>query len=213
MKLSDLKLLSMLPLHMQSDKNAQGFVYAIENQLQTIILQIAQAQIYARIDSLTEEILDELAWQLSADWYDRSAALAVKREAIKNALIIHQTRGTPYAVEQLCQIFFGSAEVTEWFDYGGDPYKFKVTSHNRSLSEGQADAFLRALDLVKNVRSELEALIIHLVWDELKAATITWSQCSSYTWDSIKNWYPVPEENKTNWYFIMPGMIIRKEVE
>ncbi len=45
-------------------------------------------------------------------------------------MAVHTFRGTPYAVEQVIQTYFGDGEVSEWFEYGGQPGMFKVVTTN-----------------------------------------------------------------------------------
>ena len=107
--------------------------------------------------------MDLLAWQLHVDFWDPDASLTVKRDIIKNSIPWHRRKGTPSAVEE--GVPYAVDEITnmtvsEWFDYGGDPYKFKVST---SDSMDLADLLTRcvaAINILKNTRSWLDSLII-----------------------------------------------------
>jgi len=137
----------------------------LQPQFRQLAEEAKAAFIYSRIDYLDESVIDELAWQLHVDWYDASADITIKRQLIKNAIKVHQLRGTPAAVEEVIQAYFGDGEVQEWFDYGGQPYMFKVVTRNPSVTGEQAEQFMKVLDTVKNTRSHLEEIIIALSGD------------------------------------------------
>jgi hypothetical protein len=50
--------------------------------------------------------------------------------------------------------------VEEWFEYGGQPYHFKVLTTNTSATTTDVQRFTRAVESVKNARSVLEAVEI-----------------------------------------------------
>lgn len=88
-----------------------------------------------------------------------------KRELIKNSLKLHKYRGTKYALVKVLDVLSLNGKVTEWFEYGGTPYHFKVsveitdTSFDLSTEEQLYDL----LEENKNVRSKLEQVVISLV--------------------------------------------------
>ncbi|MPN30134.1 hypothetical protein SDC9_177592 [bioreactor metagenome] len=122
--------------------------------------QIKKNIIYARIDELDEEILDILAYDLHVDWYDYTYPIEVKRATIKDSVKVHRKLGTKYAVETALGNVFPGTKVSEWFQYGGDPYMFKVNigiTETGVTVEKQA-AVLERVRFYKNLRSHLEAI-------------------------------------------------------
>lgn len=160
MQVKDMDLLALQTAVMRQDKSVQGFSAALTDQLRQLAEQVQQILIYGRIDELPEEILDILAWQFNVDWYDAEADLMTKRQAVNDFLIISRTRGTPAAVKRVVEIYFGSGSVEEWFDYGGEPYHFRVVTDNPAANAEKAELLIRAVDSVKNLRSHLEAVVI-----------------------------------------------------
>ncbi len=160
MNLDSLDLLSLQTLSMQKDETTQGFCAALNPQFIGVATQVEAVQIYSRIDSLPEDVLDILAWQFHVDWYDSEASIDIKRKNVKSALLIQKTRGTPYAVELLIEELFGDGEVLEWFQYGGDPFHFKVLTANNSVTSTNLQKFLKAIDFVKNKRSRFDGVEI-----------------------------------------------------
>lgn len=162
MDLKNLNLLSLMPKFMQHDQVTLGLCASIQPQFRQLSDEAKVCLILPRIKELKGPILDELAWELHIDFWDASAEVEQKRELIRNSFIIHMTKGTPAAVERLIQTMFNDGYVEEWFEYGGDPYMFRVITNNASVTTDKAAQFIRALDSVKNLRSWLEKVIITL---------------------------------------------------
>lgn len=160
MKVSELDLLKLQTKNMQKDLSVQGLSAALSGQFQQITKDITNVLTYTRIDELSEKVLDILAWQFNVDWYDSESDVNTKREAIKDALLVSQIRGTPAAVQRVVEIYFGDGRVEEWFEYGGQPYYFRIVTNNPSATQEQAALLAKAVNSVKNLRSRLEAVII-----------------------------------------------------
>jgi phage tail P2-like protein len=156
---STLNLLSLQTRMMQSDTHVQGMAAALDPQFIAIANQLISALIYTGVD-VPESVLDILAWQFNVDWYEPESDIETKREAINDALIIKKTQGTPAAVQRVVEIYFGNGRVEEWFDYGGDPYYFRVVTNNPLATGAQAALLIKAVNSVKNLRSRLESVII-----------------------------------------------------
>ena len=163
MTLNDVNLFRLLPQFMQDDRNSQAFVYALQKQLNKVSASIVHAKIYSRIDSLSEELLDELAWQFNVVEYKSEYDISIKRSLIKDAMIIHHRRGTVAAVEEVVTNIYGNATVEEWFDYGGEPYHFRVKTENPSSTDEMIRDLERIIKETQNVRSHLEAVIVELM--------------------------------------------------
>jgi phage tail P2-like protein len=87
-----------------------------------------------------------------------------RRSLIKMAIELHRYRGTPYAVESVLEKLNLTGRVTEWFDYGGEPYRFKVDIEllTRGMDETTVNLLYALVNKYKNVRSWLEELNIYL---------------------------------------------------
>ena len=166
MQLTDVDLLALQTKFMQQDSTVQGMCAALTPQLRDLAAEVKNCLILTRIDELQEEILDELAYERHIEWYDATASIEVKRSLIKNSDMVHAYLGTPYAVEQVVRDYFGLATVKEWFEYGGEPFCFKVIVANQSVSGEQAKRFTKALDAVKNIRSRMDELVVGIPCSE-----------------------------------------------
>lgn len=162
----NINLLDLMPESLKKDPDVQALCDAITPEIQSISNEIVQCILLARIDDLSEEVLDLLAWQFHVDFYDSTLSIETKRELVKNSMRWHKRKGTPVAVEELVTAVFGDGIVLEWFDFSGEPYHFKVQTFNLAVTQGDADLFTRALNSVKNTRSYFDGVEV-TISDEL----------------------------------------------
>ena len=81
----DLRSVELLPRFMQSDAANRAFCASINALLADPAKDAAALSVWGYIDELSSAQLDELAWELSVDWWDGSATLEQKRATIKTA--------------------------------------------------------------------------------------------------------------------------------
>jgi len=160
MDLQNFDLLKLQTKFMRQDKSVAGFSAAAEEQFKKLSGETDKAMIYARISELPDEVLDILAWQFGADWYNATVDVDVKREAIQDVLYLAKIRGTPAAVQGIVEIYFGDGRVEEWFEYGGSPGYFRVLTSNPEATNEKAQQFTRAVESVKRKSQWLEAVVL-----------------------------------------------------
>lgn len=159
-ELTDYNLASIIPHSLQRDPFIVALCNSIEKELKEAYNEARILFNLSDINKLPEGILDFLAYDQHIDFYDVTLPIEQKRELIKQSIPWHRKKGTPSAVEGLISTLFDRGRVEEWFDYGGEPYHFRIITTNRSITNERATEFIRALDSVKNKRSWLEAVII-----------------------------------------------------
>ena len=148
-----------LPPSLKNDPDMLALARAIAEQLQDTAQQFKKNIIYARIDELDEQTLDILAYDLHVDWYDYSYPIDVKRRTIKDSVKVHRRLGTKYAVETALGAVFPGTRVEEWFEYGGDPYTFRLKiGAGDGVTAQQQAAVLERVRFYKNLRSHLETI-------------------------------------------------------
>ena len=129
--------IDLLPASLKENKDIIKFSSIIDNYLSNIDNIIDKLTIYARLDdgTLEEEYVDALAKTfhlLANESYRFAGTTEQKRELVRNALILHKTKGTKYAVERVCNILdMKEAKLTEWFEDGGEPYTFKINANGK----------------------------------------------------------------------------------
>lgn len=155
--LYDSQITDVLPISIKNLPEVRSISYAVSNMNKKLINFSKKIALYNSIDTLDECILDILAVELRTQYYDESLDIKVKRKLIKNTLGWYMKAGTPSAVEELVEAVFGTGEVEEWFDFGGDPYTFRVTT-NAELNPEGIEKFFKMINKVKNTRSHMDGL-------------------------------------------------------
>ena len=136
----------------------QALAFAVREEKRRIMDEAARTRTMAMIDMLPEKILDVLAAELRTPAYSESYPMETKRALIKGTLTFYKKLGTPSAVNWVIQAIFGNGHVEEWFDYGGQPYYFKLEIEvpETGITAEQQAEILRGVLFCKNVRSWLE---------------------------------------------------------
>ena len=180
MKLTELTMLSLQTAYMQKDPTTQALCSALDGELKKTVESIYNIFIYRMLNTagdtpFAHQLLDELAWQFHCDYYDSTADIETKKSVVKQSIRIHQKKGTPQAVIDLLQAAFPSnTELYEWWQYGGEPYRFKILTS--SLNGVKYDHFLKALNSVKNARSYLDGVQL---WEGIESAIVSRSESKS----------------------------------
>ena len=157
--LQSTSLLDILPENLLADAQIYAAARALDDELQKVTAATRDALILPRIDELSEEVVDLLAWQWSVDFYDELKSLAEKRNAVKQSIAMHRLKGTRRAVELALHMVYTSGEVSEWFEYGGRPYYFSVRFiEPENIRMEDVDRVIRIINAVKNTRSWLESI-------------------------------------------------------
>lgn len=152
--------LAQLPRVIAGDKNLLALATAIARALVTHLNDLPEEEIYTRIDQLPEGVLDILAYDFKVDWYDFDFPVEAKRNLIKTNYYVHRHLGTAGAVKEAIRAIYPDSDVEEWFNYGGDPYKFRVALESGApiIPVSNTD-ILKAVYTYKSLRSHLEAII------------------------------------------------------
>lgn len=150
----------MLPSSLQHDKTLEVICEILQPYLDENWEMALLLLIYKRIDELPETALNHLAYQFHVDFYDINFSLEKKRAVVKQSIAWHKHKGTPWAVENMLTTMFGNAGLTEWYEYDGRPYYFKI-----HILEGENPIvldknFYEALQTIKNTRSWLDDVTI-----------------------------------------------------
>lgn len=157
-KLYDSNITDILPSVLANQEKVIALGYAINQALQRLITYCEETSVYAVIDSLPDNILDLLALELNTQYYEDSLDVKTKRELVKNTLVWYEHSGTAAAVAELITTVFGEGEVKEWFEYGGEPFFFKIYT-SATITEEAIEAFNQMIRKIKNTRSHLETVV------------------------------------------------------
>jgi phage tail P2-like protein len=171
--LYDLNLSEILPSSIASDPQVVSAAEALDREIQSVSRDIREALVISRIDELPEPILDLLAWQWHVDFYEPDRlSIESKRRLVKTSIPMHRKKGTKWAVAEILRAIGIDPEISEWYEYGGKPYTFRVKGMvRRPLSPWEtwgADTntlATRAVMEMKSARSELDGVILSVLFD------------------------------------------------
>lgn len=154
-------LLGAFPLALDQDSMVQAQAEITANELVNRKEEIDLVRLYAAIDRMPEELLDILARDFKVDWWDPEYSLTEKRRTLKDSWYVHKHLGTKAAVETALRVIYPKAEVQEWFEYGGEPYYFKL---NIDLTGEISDAarpwrVIERVNFYKSLRSHMEKIV------------------------------------------------------
>lgn len=158
-ELQHTSLLDILPQNLLRDEQIKAAAQALDAELQKITEATREALLLPRLDELPEAVIDLLAWQWHVDFYEPNMSLETKRQLVRESIAWHRLKGTKAAVETMVQAVFRGGVVTEWFEYGGEPYHFRVDilSAPQITAENTA-RLLNVIDASKNIRSWLDEI-------------------------------------------------------
>ncbi|WP_108062709.1 phage tail protein I [Poseidonibacter lekithochrous] len=138
-----------------TDLVAAGVVSKLNDEIQAI---------KTLANPLTCEVkyLPFLAHAFKVDFWDESLDENDKRNLIQSSILLHQRKGTIWAIEKVFEALNMKAVVKEWFDYAGEPYHFKIdlSLEDKEITPGRITQLTKYIDIYKNVRSVLDELII-----------------------------------------------------
>lgn len=154
-----LSLGDILPDALMADEQVYATAKALDKELQLLAEDCKQVMHLSRIDELPESVVDLLAWQWHVDFYEAGMDLPTKRRMVKQSIAWHRRKGTPSAVEEVATAVFGRAKVSEWFDYSGEPYHFRIDLLEApGLTDEKINEIVRLVEMVKNTRSVLDGI-------------------------------------------------------
>ncbi len=184
-------MLRVLPDILRNNTELYALAVGFAETVAKLAPQTDKARIYTRIDTLDEQLLDILAVDFKVDWWDPNAPLDKKRKVFKESWSVHKSLGTKAAVERALTALFEATTVTEWFEYGGDPFTFRVSLLGANPNPELHAAILRAVEITKNARSHLDRITY------TTAHHYTATDCAAtYAGDYVREFYseeiPIP---------------------
>ena len=147
----------------EKDPEVEALSYALQQQFIALKEHADRMQCFSNVEELNETVLDYLAIELQAMYYEQSMDLDKKREIIKNTMKWHIYAGTPAAVSEMVNVIFGTGRVVEWFDFENPeeriPGTFDIVT-DAGFSKNLIEQFNKTIKKVKNARSHLRKVNI-----------------------------------------------------
>lgn len=154
--LEDFSIEDVLSDSLKKDNNIRNLAIALTPIFQKILEQTKLVQMYKGIP---DHLLDFIAYEVAADFYDVNMTNNQKRVTLENAEAIHKSKGTVAAVEDVIAPFFNTGRVREWFQYDGKPYHFQVIANEYLENEADIAKLFRMVDIVKRESTRLDCVI------------------------------------------------------
>ena len=109
-------------------------------------------------DRCPAELLPWLAWAYSVDQWRDSWPEIIKRQTIKESFVIHQHKGTPFAVQHALNALGIKTQIREWWEDGvnGQPGTMKVLALINENLSGDADGLLTS-DMMQLITDAISA--------------------------------------------------------
>lgn len=149
-----------VPFNIAKDKNIKDLSCVIDNIAIDIKQKTEMVLLLPKLKELPDSILNELAYQFHVDFYREYFDHDTKVKLIESSIATHKIKGTPYAVEKVCTDIFKSAKVVENWEYGGEPYHFKVSFIKEAITDvSKIDSLMEAISSTKNVRSWCDEIV------------------------------------------------------
>ena len=148
-------LVATLPPALRTDPSVVALAEALGEVLAVRPAGIERLRIYPAIDTLDEPLLDILAHDFKVDWWDPEYSLEEKRRTLKDSWRVHRLLGTRAAVEMAISAIYPHTQVLEWFEYGGEPYHFRLDINitNDHIDSDKQRRVLERLNFYKSLRS------------------------------------------------------------
>lgn len=152
-------ILETFPYSLARDDDKRKLAESISDELARLMADTDKAAIFTRINDLDEPLLDILAADLKVEWYDYEGTLEEKRKTIRECIDVHRYKGTKFAVETALKGVYDNVVISEWFEYGGEPFHFMVTIYDSSNDVEKRQRVLEKIRYYKNLRSVLDNVV------------------------------------------------------
>lgn len=117
---------ALLPPNLQ-DVQARALGAAWDKAFRRLVDYVERVSMtFAFVMELDEEMADHLCLSLDIKGYKADLSLQKKRLLIRSALLNYSRMGTKAALEDAVGIIHGGTTVQENWEYGGQPYFFRV---------------------------------------------------------------------------------------
>ena len=186
----------LVPKYIFADKNGRAIAKAIEAAMQIFCETIDESvRILLDPDVMPEWRLNEYAWEMGAEWFDSTATIEEKREQAKVIHEVYRKIGTKKALLDAVSSLFGSGSIVdEWFDYGGEPYHYKICVTNDEATTSRREECVRLINIVTGVRCVLDSLQYYGSSGTTETIYTATRPFGAYTLVNAKNIYAYDED-------------------
>lgn len=168
-KLADYRTEKALPAEMRTPERI-ALSYAYDQQKKKFLERLRRIYIWADLENVDDNKLDFLAVENRVLFYSAEFTPDIKRKLITNAIYWYIKLGTRQAMEEFVATIFGTGKVKEWFNYGGNPFFFKIWT-DALITKENIELFMKIIHTVKNARSRFEGIELNReYWGDIYSA-------------------------------------------
>lgn len=167
----------LLPPVLKNEPKMQALSYAIERAMRRLLTFSRRTLMYAAIDEQPENILDYMAIESRAQYYDESMDIETKRAIIKNSLAWYLKAGTQESVDDLIRTVFGEGRSVPWYEFedgSGTPGTFDIIT-GAQMEPMMYERFARIIEKAKNKSSVLRYIAVEHTEETQWAAMVAMS--------------------------------------
>lgn len=157
--LKEARLLDGLPRVLKKEPWVQALSVALGMTHEMTMRFADESQVFTGLDTVPETVLDAVAANWNITWYDTGYSIEQKRRVVKTAISVRKMIGTAEAVKLQLNAVWPGTQVREWFEYGGEPGRFRVETESQEISE-EPERFLAALNAAKRFSAQLEGITV-----------------------------------------------------
>ncbi len=158
--LQEALLTDILPDIFSDAAKTKAFALAERSVRQIICTYAAKVMLYKNLSGLDEPVLDLMAAELKTQYYSSELSREKKVRLISSTMRWHMLAGTRTAVDELVQSVFETDGVKEWFEYGGDPFYFKINT-DMDFTDDLLSGFRDMVKKVKNTAATLDQVVLN----------------------------------------------------
>lgn len=161
------RTVEIVPSSIRNDPQVIAACEAIDKELESIYGCTAAVPggilFWPFVDKQVPPLLDVLSWEMHVDiWQNIEGdplTIEKKQQLINESIDWHRHKGTRWAVNEMLATVFQQGRVTEWYEYGGRPYYFRIVTEDDIVDPDKLLRVIEAIYAVKNVRSWLDEFI------------------------------------------------------
>lgn len=157
--LSEFDLRKDLPPSLTNDDTVMALAQLFTVEVLDLLPHVNRLTILPHLGEMPDAVLDVLAEQMHVDFYEQTMPRDTKVSLIYSSIAWHRRKGTIGIVEDMVKTISSYAEVVENWDYGGNPYRFRIEIEtNDTYDVNDISRVVTAVKSVKNVRSRLDSV-------------------------------------------------------
>lgn len=158
-KLKNANYIEFFPENLRKYNNLKALAQTFEEEFKlNIVNNIENLAYFYSLEKLNDTLLDEFAWGFNIEEYKDNLERSIKIKLIKAAYWAHSKKGTKNAVVKALENLNYAIFVKEWFEYGGQPFTFKIITENKNKDSNWLKEVINLINKNKNTRSILEAI-------------------------------------------------------